>query len=631
VNEIPEWARNAISIPNPEAEPKPPAEPAADGEDSFLPLTLDGVVFPREASQRIRSMNPEERAAWDAERIKCLTDQLFLASILGFDLVENPHAALFARFLKKQPGVNLSSLETQFKKRMVLWQRGAAKTSCTRVEMVQLILNYPNIRICFLTGSDPIARKQLAALKQIFEKPNAELVRLFPEFCLTSVQNKKTKEWKDVQDEMGNAHEFTVPCRTTTVFADPTFAISTAKSVKAGSHYDCIFIDDLVTEINSKNAAQLEKSYQDYLAICPLLDPSGYIFVTGTRYSFGDAYERIQEQALAAGEASIWKFSIRDCYSAGKCKNCGHAEVFHDRDVNVQQPPCGVGVLCECKGYESNGDRGPLFPEVKTRDGRTFGFSMEGLERIKAELGPQAFANQYLNSPLAAETQTFTETMIGAQTLHNINQIPAYLNATTFVVGDLAYGSEETNDMSVLYVCRKLQGRLYVFDCRAGRWQSAELVDNIVRLCLDVNCRPSIIFLEKTLGADHLQNLINARAVQIGLQNVPIQWIKPNQRKGAKGIRIGNIQEALKSKRLFLYSGMPYYQELVNQLVKHPRTKHDDFADTLGRVIEAPTGYETEAIHQVQSAGNWLRKLHAAQPEDDSYPDTGGGSGICCG
>jgi phage terminase large subunit-like protein len=616
----------ATIVPNPKAEIKTPVEPAVVDE----PLTIGGVVFPRVVSQRIRSMNQTERAAWDASRLKCLTDQLYLSDILGFDLVPNPHAALFAQFLRKQPGVNLSDLDTKFKKRMVLWHRGSAKTTCIRVEMAQLILNYANIRLCFLTGSDTIAKKQLLALKQIFEKPNPEFLWLFPEFCLTSRQSKKTKEWEDVQDELGNAHEFTVPCRTTTVFADPTFAISTTKSVKAGSHYDAIFIDDLVTEVNSKNAAQLEKSYQDYLDICPLLDPVGFIFVTGTRYSFGDAYERIQEQALTAGEASIWKFSIRDCYSAGNCKNCGHSEVSHDRDVNIVQPPCGVGIKCACPGYVSDGGRMPLFPEVKTKDGRTFGFTLDGLEKIKAELGPQVFANQYLNSPLAAETQHFTETIIGAQTLHDMNEIPSYLQSSTFVVGDLAYGDNESSDLSVLYVCRKWQGKLYVFECRAGRWQSHELVTNIIRILLDPNCRPNVVYLEKTLGSSHLHELIIARATAMGMPSIPIQWIKPSQQKNAKNIRIGNIQEPLQSKRLWLYSGMPFYQDLVDQLVKWPRMKHDDFADCLGRVTEAPTGYETEGP-PVQTVGNWLKELHKAKDVDDDYPDSGGGSGMSCG
>ena len=72
--------------------------------DSGEPLTIDGVMFPREASARIRAFSAEERTAWDDARFRCRTDQLFLSDILGLDLVENPHRALFNLFLHKKPG-----------------------------------------------------------------------------------------------------------------------------------------------------------------------------------------------------------------------------------------------------------------------------------------------------------------------------------------------------------------------------------------------------------------------------------------------------------------------------------------------------------------------------------------------
>jgi phage terminase large subunit-like protein len=621
--DTPEWAKDLeMGEPQPLPQPldsKTPEESLGEGEGAFNEIfVLEGVQFPRVAGAKIKAFSAEERAAWGADRFRCKTDQLFLAEVMGLDLTFVPHAALFGRLLKKQPGKNLADLDPKFKKRMILWHRGVAKTSAIRVEMTQIILNYPNVRLCFLTGSDVIAKKQAAALKQVFEKPTPEFLRLFPEYCMTSRQNKRTKEWTDVMDEMGTSHEFTVPARTSSVFADPTFAISTAKSVKAGSHYDFIFIDDLVNEVNSRSAPMLEKCYEDYLAICPLLDPNGYIVVTGTRYSFGDTYERIQEQAKDAGEANIWKFSIRGCYSEGKCVNCGHPEVFHDRDVNILQPPCGVGVDCKCPGYVSDGDRGPLFPEVTTRTGGKFGFTMERLEQIKSELGNQVFANQYLNFPLASEDQTFTEAMVGAQTIHEIKQIPGYQQASTFVVGDLAYGDNEKADSSVLYVCRKFAGQIFVFQCRAGKWGSAALVDAIIRICIDPDCRPQTIYLEKNLGNDALDVLIRARAAQLGLPQVPIVWIKPNQKKGAKGARISNIQESLKSKRLWLFAGMDHYEELVSELVRFPRTKKDDHADALGRVVEiGSTMYQTESGPQNESALNWLKKLHQQKDVDD--------------
>jgi len=176
----------------------------------------------------------------------------------------------------------MSDLSTLTKKFMILWPRGLFKTSSVVVDMVQTILNYPNVRICFLTGGDQLAKRQLARVKRVFEKPTKRFRMLFPDFCLKSVENKKTHKWEDVSAKLGNAHEFTVPCRTNDILAEPTFAISTAKSVKAGSHYDIIYIDDLVNEQNYRSVKALEKCYQDYLDICPLLEPTGYIIMTGT-------------------------------------------------------------------------------------------------------------------------------------------------------------------------------------------------------------------------------------------------------------------------------------------------------------------------------------------------------------
>lgn len=605
------------------------AKPAAEPADNQEVLTIDGVVFPREASAHIRAMSPAERADWDEARFKCKTDQLYLSEVLGLDLVENPHRALFDTFLKKRPGVPIAELDPTIKRRMVLWPRGHGKTVALRVEMVQLFLNYPDARLCFLTGGDQLAKRQLTALKQVFEKPKPKFLELFPEFCLTSHQNKKTHQWIDALDELGTQHEFTLPCRTSTIFAEPSFAITTSRAVKAGSHFDFLFVDDLVNENNFRNAKALDKCYEDYLSLVPLLDPAGYLTLTGTRYAFDDAYARIIDAAKAAGESSLWSFSIRNCWSTG-CTNCEHAEVFHDRNVNILQPPCNKAGCCA--GFVSDGVRGVLFPQLKTRDGRLFGFTLDILEKIKSEVGPKFFANQYENCPVAADAQVFTEALIGSATIFDIAQVPNYFTAPlTFAVGDLADSEDEERDASVIYLCRKHQGRLYVFDCLFGRWGSAELVDNVVKMMMDSNRRPAVVYFEKTLGSGHLHDLIIARANSLGLPKVPIQWIKTGNRKGMKSLRIGNIQEALKSKRLFLFAGMPGYDLLVSQLLKFPRVKHDDFADCLGRVVEAPTGYEQETPPQRQSVSHWLAKLHGSAPVDESYPDSGGGNGLCCG
>ena len=575
---------------------------------------------------------------WRRTRFQAKHDHVFLGTtVLGMDFQENPHRLLFGQFLKKQPGTGLvlSDLDQTTKKRMILWPRGLFKTSAVIVEIVQLILNYPNVRLCFLTGGDQLAKRQLARVKRMFEKPTPLFKKMFPEFCgIKTVFNKKENKWVEQTMKLGNAHEFTIPCRTNDTFAEPTFAISTAKSVKAGSHFDIIFIDDLVNEQNYRSVKSLEKCYQDYLDICPLLEPTGFIIMTGTRYSYGDTYERIQDMAKTEEKElgrTIWKFSIRDCWSLG-CRNCSHpqdgfaSDVYHDKSVNILEPPC-TRPGCTCRGFEPTGTKGVLFPAVRTKDGRAIGHTLEFLEGERVRLGAEFFANQYENSPMAQGSQTFTDALIGAQTIHHLNQIPTYAQSFTFVVGDLAYVGQEGRDFSVLYICRLFQGQIFIFDCLFDNWDSGAVAEHTVNTLL--KHRPNIMYYEKFNGWEAYDRIIAARAKELGVTNVPIQWEKGSQADNAKLIRIGAVKGVLANRRMWLYAGMPGYDRLVQQLLKWPKLgRHDDFADCAGMVAAAPTGYQLENPPKTESATNWLRKLAATGPVDDSYPDMGMGNGL---
>lgn len=627
----------------------------------------DLTNFPKGFLHWLESAKKEEKDLWYEERYKCRRYHLFLSGfteakkigddnlppeyvpILGMDFQDNPHSQLFSQFLQTRPGENipLLDLDPLTKKRMILWPRGLFKTSAIIVEIVQKIINYPNIRICFLTGGDQLAKRQLVRVKRVFEKPTKRFRWLFPEYCLVSKEVKKSSpvlddegkdtgkrkkviEWEDVLCKMGTAHEFTVPCRNNDTFAEPTFAISTAKSVKAGSHYDMIVIDDLVNETNFRSVERLEKCYEDYIDICPILEPTGYIVMTGTRYSFGDTYERIQDMAREEEKKigrSIWKFSIRDCWSWG-CENCPHSSVFHDYNINVLQPPCTVAG-CMCIGFHSNKSKGVLFPEVRTRDNRPIGHSLEFLEEKLREYGQEFFANQYENRPIATEAQVFTEALIGRQTIHDMRFIPTYADGKTFGVGDLAYVGEEGRDYSVIFMCRMYLGRIFVYDCYYGNWDAAAIADNTI-MAIQVH-KPEIMYFEKYNGWEAYNSVITSKAKERGLQKVPIEWVKGSQAKSAKVRRIGLSKGPLSNQRLWLFAGMRGYEQLSNQLIKWPKLgRHDDFADCLGMVCTAPTGYEWQTPPAPVSPLNWLNKLHQTEPAEDQYYDSGCGTGFCC-
>jgi len=270
-----------------------------------------------------------------------------------------------------------------------------------------------------------------------------------------------------------------------------------------------------------------------------------------------------------------------------------------------------------------------LFPQTRTFDKRVIGHTLDFLEGERIRLGNEFFANQYENKPIATGAQTFDEVMIGGQTLHDLSQIPSYQQSFTFMVGDLAYVGQDGRDDSVLFICRKFQGQIFIFDCDFGNWDAAQVAEHTVNNLL--KHRPQMIYYEKFNGWEAYENIITAHAATRGIMKLPIQWEKGSQAPKAKVTRIGAVKGPLIAKRLWFYAGMPGYSRLSDQLVKWPKLgRHDDFADCAGMVMAAPTGYQLETPPEVLLPSNWLRKLNQSEPIDDSYGDNGCGTGIVC-
>jgi hypothetical protein len=582
-------------------------------------------VLPKDYRTTFDNLSETARQAWLEQRLKGQIDHLFLANeLMGYDFQPNPHAALFAEFLQKDRSQQkaLYLLDTKTKKRMVLWPRGLFKTSAVIVEIVQLILNYPNIRILFLSGSKKLAKRQLSRVKKVFEQPSAKFRQLYPEFCAAP-----GKKLKDSSDE-----EFTVPCRTLDQFAEPTFCISSAKSVKAGSHFDVIFCDDLVNEQNYQSALKLERVWEDYCAIGPLLEPAGFLFVTGTRYAFGDTYERIIDAAKKEMEetgSTVWKFSIKSCW-VRFCKTCRHPDIRHDSDSNYTQPPCTMPD-CECKCFVDSGEKQVLFPLAITRDGRQVGHTVEFLESERREKGAEYFANQYENSPISKEQQRYTPELLVRQTFFHLNAIPP--EAGTFMVGDLSYIGDEKRDLSVLYLVKVWMGVLWVYECLAGNWDSDQACTAILGAIMQH--RPQAVWIERFLGWEAYNNVLMSKAATLGIQQLPVEWRKLDRRPDAKTLRIGTPLAWMINGKLWLFAGMLHYDKLINQLKKWPKIPHhDDFGDCLGHACEAPHGAAAVPPPKPANTMDYIRALHAAnlaQQEAERFGGGGTGSGLVSG
>jgi phage terminase large subunit-like protein len=600
--------------------------------DGYQPLVVEGIALPRCASERVRAMSATERGEWDHFRYQCRTDPIFLANnLMGMSLQENPHRAFFNLLPQINPSVPLAFLSETVKKYMILWPRSVGKTSCIRVWMCAILLAYPQARIGFVASSKPLGKLQNASLKEYFENPSGAMQRYFPEYCLHSVYNKKTSQWEDRPQDLGTTEYFSLPCYTAKT-VEHSFTVISADSKFSGLHFDVEVLDDLVNNDNFRNAGALENCFQTYLQASPLLVARGTQVICGTRYDGEDTYGRIIASAteLAKGNIKMWKFSIENCYSRGPCQNCGHYEIFHDKEKNPVEAPC-THSTCHCQKFTGDGGRYVLFPEVIKADGEPFGHTLEYLDNERAFWGDKFFYLQYMNQPLNTADKIFTQPLINGCTIFAQTDLPPRNLLETFICGDLAYseGDRSDRDESVLYVFQATAGRIWVWHCKAGRWSEHDRLNNILELIAKV--RPKAIFFEKTLNWQTLNARLLENAPKYNLAYLPIFWTDVSNARGAKAMRIEQIEVAMKNDRVRLFAGMEGFDALVRQLLSFPTSRHDDYMDALSQCLAAPTGIMVQPLPTTRTAMDDIRRWMGMDQEkvEDSYPDNGGGNGIC--
>ena len=110
------------------------------------------------------ALKSEAQVRIAADRERCKTDKQFLSEVLGYDFVPAVHAELWKQFFhydELKPWAKQSDLA----KILILWPRGHFKTTAVIVDIIQAILNFPDIRVLIMRGSIGITKAWLAEIK----------------------------------------------------------------------------------------------------------------------------------------------------------------------------------------------------------------------------------------------------------------------------------------------------------------------------------------------------------------------------------------------------------------------------------------------------------------------------------
>jgi predicted phage terminase large subunit-like protein len=461
------------------------------------------------------------------ERERARKDKLYLATeILGYQFQPDVHTTLFNCFIPFDSSKPWREQSSQ-KDRLILWSRGHFKSTAVVVEVIQAILNFPDIRVLLMQGSLTVTQNLLHEIKSHFlgTAPDSRLREIFPEFCA---------------DKLGTANAFTTPARVQKRLQQATVTVASPKSITTGQHYELGCFDDLVHAQNYQSAKKIKRAKDDFYACVPLIDPGCYRIVTGTRYSFGDLYEEL----IRNNTNNQWIVSVKDCFS--------------DDGKEVR------------------------FPQRTLPDGRIIGFTREQLLQIQRE-DPGMFASQYLNRPATTGTQLFTEEKMLAAVVSERDS-PALSQAFLFV--DLASSQAETADDSVILAGKTDHlANMYVVDGIGGQWNPTQLAMQIILMSL--KHRPLRVMIEKTASSAYFVEYLKVLCRDKGIV-LPLDFIPVSNTKDAKNIRISSLEGHIRSKRLRFFAGLECWDKMLQQFVEFPRGRngHDDYADTVALMAQ---------------------------------------------
>lgn len=578
-----------------------------DGDLDFVDDAPKLLKQPKAKSRKPSRHEPVEIPADKlAMRERAKTDKFYLATqVLGYDFQPDVHIELFQQYIQFKPEVPYL-LQDDTKQRLILWPRGHFKTTSITVEIIQTILNNPNVRILLMQGTIDNTKEWLGEIKAHFtgDAPNSRLSELFPEFC--TVENNR---------RAGTSERWTTPARTRKELRQATLTVSSPKKVKAGQHFDVGFFDDLVNDQNYLSPQLMEKVAKQYRLMRPLIEPGGYHYVTGTRYTFGDLYE----QLIKKNVNDAWKISIKNCYT--------------------------------------DDGQGIRFPQRQLPDGRVIGFTKELLLEIQRD-DPHMFACQYMNRPVHGSTQLFHEALVNSCLMSIKN--PAKLGfakalgktendkiaqeeildllgpAVLFI--DLAASKKSRRDHTTI-LCGRPDGfgRVYVVDAIGNKWDPDELAMHVIAMAMKHN--PVKIMIEGTASGTYAKPYITQLGLMRGVR-LPIELIPVNNKADAKNFRIGAIAGVMRRGQLVFFNGLPRWPEIFEQFVNFDPRKdsHDDYPDTVGLMVEHFRGQQfslpvTSRNHPLLAAilaPQASSVISSIFPKQPAYSDGGMGGDFAC-
>jgi hypothetical protein len=508
------------------------------------------------------------------------------------------HGPILDFFVKKDDTKRIAEQDSR-KLRLLLWPRGGMKSTIDVVDSVQWILNFPGIRILYLTADDDLAVGFVDETKGHFIQKMDELSLMnlfFPEFCVE-------------ESKLGNQFEFNCPVWAAKQInrKEPTVQASSLGSSLSGRHYEVIKADDAVANRNSENDIQCKKvARQISLSARPgkMLRPFGYFDAVGTRYHEEDYYGEIIEKNVGDLKTTTGKcWTLTENSTTGQLILIGKAIVIRPEVVEKLEKEARPTTYIEAgrDGCDL------LLPDIMP-----YSFLMGEYSDNE-----DTFEGQLNQNPRSQGSTTFDRPLLLRSTVP-FSALP-YAGPVS-IVWDFAgpFNNKKGRDYCAGAAAQwNDKGQCFIVDLIRSRYRPADLAKAVVDFAK--KWHPFIVGIEEAAGAKFLEPAILAESAKTGDQQViqilsRIDWISPDNQKDAKNMRVAALHPWLVHDRLKFANFLPFLQVLYDEFERCLHgTGHNDIPDVISYQPRYAPRVMQAMVKQGETNPMWSMSLDQAQ------------------
>jgi hypothetical protein len=433
---------------------------------------------------------------------------------------------------------------------MVLLPRGHLKSKLIAYKTAWELTREPESTILYVSATSDLAEKQLGLIKKVLTS------RTYQKYWPDMIHPEEGKRETWTQSEIAIDH----PKRKLEGVRDPSVKAAGLTTNITGFHATNVKLDDVVVPHNAYTEDGRNKVAALISQIASIKEPESIMDCVGTRYHPKDQYSLFLKQSYKVydeetgdiiGEEYVWDSYIRVVEEDG---------VF-------------------------------LWPRARRDDGKSFGFNLNELSRIRAEYEDKGqFYSQYYNNPndpttariKAEKFQYYDRKFIKCiNDRWHFNDKP--LNV--FAAIDFAFSMRKKADSTAVVVIGvDSDNNYYILDI--DRFKSDRISDYFAAILKAYQkwgfkkIRCEVTTAQQVIVRDIKENYIRAHGL-----NLVVDEYRPSRHEGNKEERVAaTLEPKYDNMQMWHYKG-GYINDLEEELTL-AKPPHDDIKDALTAAID---------------------------------------------